>query len=71
MNFHVQDVNNDVTRIRPFIYLFIYLFIYQPIIFFRSSDKYIFSFTVDQQFLLKRLADAAIDIYGMAAVLSR
>ncbi|CAH3025325.1 unnamed protein product [Porites evermanni] len=26
---------------------------------------------VDQQFLLKRLADAAIDIYGMAAVLSR
>lgn len=25
----------------------------------------------DQQFLLKRLADAAIDIYGMAAVLSR
>ena len=29
-----------------------------------------FIFT-DQQFLLKRLADAAIDIYGMAAVLSR
>ncbi|XP_068685928.1 very long-chain specific acyl-CoA dehydrogenase, mitochondrial-like [Montipora foliosa] len=26
---------------------------------------------VDQQFLLKRLADAAIDIYGMVAVLSR
>lgn len=25
----------------------------------------------DEQFLLKRLADAAIDIYGMAAVLSR
>lgn len=26
---------------------------------------------IDQQFLLKRLADAAIDIYGMVAVLSR
>ncbi|XP_022797337.1 very long-chain specific acyl-CoA dehydrogenase, mitochondrial-like [Stylophora pistillata] len=27
--------------------------------------------TADEQFLLRRLADAAIDIYGMAAVLSR
>lgn len=26
---------------------------------------------LDQQFLLKRLADAAIDIYAMVAVLSR
>ena len=31
----------------------------------------VFVYFADQQFLLKRLADAAIDIYGMAAVLSR
>ena len=29
------------------------------------------SHTVDEQFLLQRLANASIDIYGMAAVLSR
>ena len=37
------------------------------------TSSFILTFYIftDQQFLLKRLADAAIDIYGMAAVLSR
>jgi alkylation response protein AidB-like acyl-CoA dehydrogenase len=36
----------------------------------RLKEPYMFFF-VDQQFVLKRIADSAIDIYGMVSVLSR
>ena len=34
-------------------------------------SSYFYALSVDEQFLLKRLADAAIDIYSMAVTLSR
>ena len=34
-------------------------------------DAFIFLLRVDEQFLLNRLANAAMDVYGMAVVLSR
>ena len=37
----------------------------------KSACQPHFNLSTDQQFLLKRLADAAIDLYGMVAILSR
>ena len=38
--------------------------------YYLHCDKKFFTFP-DEQFLLKRVADSAIDIYGMVSVLSR